>query len=173
MKINALAVANYLVEIANSDSSPLKLLGLMKRVYIVHGFCLAIYGKSILDKRFDKVEAWKYGPVIPSVYHSFKHYKDTSITNLETVLELGANNEIRFETPTLNDVDIQSVCGMVMKRYANFSDSEIVALTHKEGTPWSICYIEGMNAPIPDQITELHYQKIVSKHKKKVINEES
>lgn len=60
MKTNALAVANYLVAYAKEQGKPLKLLGLMKRVYIIHGFSLAIYDKSILDERFDQVEAWKY-----------------------------------------------------------------------------------------------------------------
>ena len=75
MKDNALSVANYLIDLAKKENKNLTQLGLMKRVYIAHGFSLAINKESLLDNRFDKVEAWKYGPVIPSVYHSFKQYK--------------------------------------------------------------------------------------------------
>ncbi len=170
MKTNALAVANYLVRLTK-DGSPLGILGLMKRVYIVHGFSLAIFGKSILDDRFDKVEAWKYGPVIPSVYHSFKHNQKNKILDYESIIEYNSENEITFTPPMLSDEDIQQVCQMVIKRYENFSDTEIVALTHKAGTPWSICYIEGMNAPIPNQLTEMHYRDIISKHKKRIGDE--
>lgn len=67
MKDNALSVANYFIDLAKKENKNLTQLGLMKRVYIAHGFSLAINKESLLDKRFDKVEAWKYGPVIPSV----------------------------------------------------------------------------------------------------------
>ena len=60
MNTNALSVANYLVESAKSKENPLKLLGLIKRVYIVHGFTLAIFDKPAIDSRFDDVQAWKY-----------------------------------------------------------------------------------------------------------------
>ena len=116
MKTNALAVANYLVAYAKEQGKPLKLLGLMKRVYIVHGFSLAIYDKSILDERFDRVEAWKYGPVIPSVYHSFKYNRDNEIKELTDML-VEDDSGFRFDTPKLEDTDIQKICEMVWRTY--------------------------------------------------------
>ena len=80
MNINALSVANYFLELAHKENRPIHLLGLVKRVYIAHGFSLAMLDKPLIDPRFDPVEAWKYGPVIPSVYHSFKQYKASPIT---------------------------------------------------------------------------------------------
>ncbi|KAA5199673.1 Panacea domain-containing protein [Parabacteroides goldsteinii] len=160
MKTNALAVANYLVAYAKEQGKPLKLLGLMKRVYIVHGFSLAIYDKSILDERFDQVEAWKYGPVIPSVYHSFKYNRDKEIVELTDML---VENEkgFSFETPTLEDCDIKKICEMVWKRYEDVTDSQMVELTHRKGTPWNLCYVPGMNTKIPDELTKLHYKNII------------
>lgn len=68
MKTNAIAVANYFVDLSQKYKVPIHLLGLVKRVYIAHGLALAYRHKGLIDPRFDKVEAWKYGPVIPSVY---------------------------------------------------------------------------------------------------------
>lgn len=161
MKTNALAVANYLVEYAKEQNKPLQLLGLMKRVYIVHGFSLAIYGKSALDSRFDTVEAWKYGPVIPSVYHSFKYNKEEPILKTTEVLEC-ANNKPIFVTPILHDEDIKRVAEMVWNRYEGVSDKDMVELTHMPGTPWSIYYVEGANIPIPDKSTESYYKDLIS-----------
>lgn len=42
MKDNALSVANYFIDLANKENKPITQLGLMKRVYIAHGFSLAI-----------------------------------------------------------------------------------------------------------------------------------
>lgn len=66
MKTNALSVANYFIELAHKEGKPIHLLGLVKRVYIAHGFALALLHRGLLDPRFDKVEAWRYGAVIPS-----------------------------------------------------------------------------------------------------------
>lgn len=159
---NALAVANYFIDIANREGKGITQLGLMKRVYIAHGFSLAIHHKSLLDPRFDRVEAWKYGPVIPNVYHSFKQYRSNPIAEKTVIMTWDEQTrEPVYEYPELDDEDAKAVVDMVWRRYHSMSDSDMVALTHQKGTPWDVCYIEGMNKPIPDEVTELYYKKIV------------
>lgn len=162
MKDNALSVANYFIELAQKEKKDITQLGLMKRVYIAHGFSLAIHHKSLLDPRFDKVEAWRYGPVIPSVYHSFKQYRANPITEKTVVMGWDEQNFIpTFHTPELKDKDAKKIVEMVWKRYYKYSDSDMVSLTHRKGTPWQVCYVQDGNLPIPDEITELYYTKIV------------
>lgn len=163
MKTNALSIANYFIELAQRENTPITQLGLMKRVYIAYGFCLAMLDKSILDDRFDRVEAWKYGPVIPSVYHSFKQYKNNPITE-KTVMMLWDDDKMEAEyiTPELKDKEVKKVVDFVWNRYHGKTDSEMVALTHRNGTPWSLCYVPNMNAVIPDSFTKLFYQKLIS-----------
>lgn len=62
MKDSALSIANYFIDLAQSQSKEIKPLRLMKLVYIAHGFMLAMLNRSVLNPRFDRVEAWKYGP---------------------------------------------------------------------------------------------------------------
>ncbi len=162
MKDNALAVANHFIDLAKKEGKTLTQLGLIKRVYIAHGFSLAINNKSLLDERFDKVEAWKYGPVIPSVYHSFKQYKTNPITDKAVVMEWDEKSgHMSFPEPELQDEDSQKVVEMVWKRYHEFSDSEMVNLTHRPGTPWAVCYVQGQNCPIPDEITAMYYELLI------------
>lgn len=162
MNTNALSVANYLIELAAKDNKPIRLLGLIKRVYIAHGFALALLGHGLLDKRFDKVEAWKYGPVIPSVYHSFKQYKSNPIKEGTVVMEWDdIKGEPIFETPILTKEDEKSIVEMVWKRYASFSDNELVSLTHKQGSPWNLCFKESKNIEIPDELTQLYYKRLI------------
>lgn len=162
MKDNALAVANYFIELAQKENQNITLLGLIKRVYIAHGFSLAIFHKSLLDHRFDRVEAWRYGPVIPSVYHSFKQFRSNPITEKTVVMTWNEHTSSPdFHTPELVDEEAKKIVLMVWRRYQDKSDSQMVSLTHKKGSPWDICYIRDRNEPIPDEITQLYYERIV------------
>ena len=164
MHIDATAVANYFIKLSIDNNKPIDLLGLLKRVYIAHGFSLALYDKSLLNERFDKVEAWRYGPVIPSLYHTFKHYGRKSISKLAEIAQWSDEEQnLVFTTPKLDDAEAKKVCDMVWKRYEGYSGSELVSLTHRDGTPWSVCYVEGENCAIPDQYTKIYYQALVDK----------
>lgn len=164
METNALSVANYFIELSIRDGNPIRLLGLVKRVYIAHGFALALLGHGLLDPRFDRVEAWKYGPVIPSVYHSFKQHKAEPIKDKTVVLKWNdQTHKETFEYPTLSDPEEKDVVEMVWKRYYSFTGSELVDLTHKPGTPWKFCFIEGENVEIPDVLTEDYYKHLVER----------
>lgn len=162
--INALSVANYFVDIAQKEGKDLTPLGLIKRVYAAHGFSLAILNKSLLDERFDRVEAWCYGPVIPSVYYSFKFYEANPITKKTVMMEWDQEKgEPLFVTPELDDEKAKIIVEMVWKRYRKFNDREMVELMHKKGTPWYWRYVKNENQLIPDNYTKLYYEKLVNK----------
>lgn len=165
MRNDAIAIANYFVEKANQDTHaphPLTLLRLVKYVYIAYGFAMAVLDRVIIDKRFDTVQAWKYGPVIPSVYHSFKHNGNNPITRKsEIAVREGADGTLDFSTPEVEDKDIMMVLDFVWDRYRNMSTSELIALLHREDTPWAYCYRVGKNVEIPDLITKAYYDSIV------------
>lgn len=160
MKDSALSIANYFVQKSLEGCKDLKPLKLMKLVYIAHGYMLALLKHSVLDPRFDHVEAWKLGPVIPSVYHSFKQFKNSPIKDKAVVFKLEGGN-VSFEYPILQDIEARSVCDYVWKRYNAYTDSELVTLLHKKGTPWDVIYEEGMNNIIPDPYTAIYYEKVV------------
>jgi uncharacterized phage-associated protein len=161
MNTNAISVANYFIDLAKESGIEIRQFGLMKRVYITHGFCLAILAKSALDSRFDTVEAWKNGPVIPSVYHSFKHNGTNSITTKSIIPEVDDKGNITIIVPQLEDIRIQDIAKGVWKRYIDFTDIELINLLHKPGTPWDLCYAPGRNNPIPDLYTKLYYKKLI------------
>lgn len=166
MKTNALSVANYFVELSLESHTELKPLKLMKLVYIAYGYALALLGKSILDERFDKVEAWRFGPVIPCVYHSFKIYGKDPIKKKTVVFE-EINGDLVTRTPELNDEDVRKVCNFVWRHYGlKYSDSKLVELLHGKGTPWGQVYEEGKNIPIPEIYTQLYYAELVRRYAK-------
>lgn len=162
MKTDAIAIANYFIDKSNSEKYDITLLRLVKYVYIAYGFALALLDRSIINDRFDKVEAWKYGPVIPSVYHSFKHNKNNPITEKSSVLMLEeSNGDLVFDEPIVKDKGVIMILDFVWDRYRDKSTHDLIELLHKEGTPWKFCYKEGLNVEIPDGLTKIYYQSIV------------
>ena len=45
------------------ETTPMHVL---KLVYLCHGWCLGFTGEALIN---EPVEAWTYGPVVPTVYH--------------------------------------------------------------------------------------------------------
>lgn len=163
MENNALSIANYFIDLAGKNNEKIKPLRLMKLVYIAHGYILAILNKSALNKRFDRVEAWKFGPVIPSVYHSFKIYGSDDIKEKTKIFTDEYSEEIpKIEEPTLEGEEERKVCDFVWKNYRSYSGSDLVTMLHREGTPWSIVYQKGQNVEIPDELTKVYYSNLVN-----------
>lgn len=142
----------------------------MKLVYIAHGFMLATLDRSAINPRFDKVEAWKYGPVIPSVYHSFKQYGNSPITQKTVIFQDEGMHDgqisVSISTPELYGEEEQKVCRLVWKIYSDYTDGQLVDILHKVGSPWSLFYVEGKNNEIPDIVTKIYYTKLIDSLKK-------
>lgn len=163
MKDNALSVANYFIGLASADGEKIRPLKLMKLVYIAYGYALALLDRCIIDYRFDRVEAWKFGPVIPSVYHSFKIY-GSGFVEKETTLFVTGEDGLGIVTPELQDPQAQTICRYVWNRYGKgYSDSELVSILHGKGTPWGKVYEEGKNNPIPEFYTKMYYKGLIQR----------
>lgn len=171
MKDSALSIANYFIDLAQSQGKEIKPLRLMKLVYIAHGFMLAILDRSALNPRFDKVEAWRYGPVIPSVYHSFKIYGNNPISKKTTVFVAEGEDAVKISTPELHDQEARRICGLVFRRYESFSDWDLVSFLHKPQSPWGLVYKEGENNVIPDLYTKVYFKKLINTMLKNSIDE--
>ena len=55
-------IADYIIAHGGGALTPLQVI---KLAYIAHGFTLALLGRSLVP---EPIEAWRYGPVIPSIY---------------------------------------------------------------------------------------------------------
>ena len=164
MRTNAISIANYFVDKAQREDFKITLLRLVKYVYIAYGFGLSILDRNIIDERFDKVEAWKYGPVIPSVYHSFKYNGDKPITEKSIILSQEDNSgNVEFSTPEVDksDNELLMLLDFVWDRYKNKTITELINILHGEGTPWKYCYRPNENVTIPDEMTKIYSDSIV------------
>ena len=163
MENYALAIANYFIELAHKDKIDIRPLKLMKLVYIAHGYILAMLDKPTDGAKLEKVEAWQYGPVFPSVYYSFKDYGRNPIERETSVIDfsrLSCQGDIQY-TPELTNEEEKKVCMFVWKMYGKYTDSTLVSALHAEGTPWKEKFQEGKNIIIPDSLTKKHYKNVI------------
>lgn len=141
---NPITIANYFIK-KHSDDPTLTPMKLIKLTYIAYGWYLALSeGKSLVN---EKPQAWDLGPVIPSLYHNLKKYGGKRVT--EPVLI--QKNEVILD-------DDAYFLDFIWDRYGKYDGIHLSAITHTQGTPWSITYPKGYNLQIPDDLIRNHYQ---------------
>ena len=157
---SALWVADYITAIGGGILTPLHVL---KMTYMSHGYTLGIAGKKLI---FDRVEAWKYGPVIPVVYDALSKYGSGTVDSLHycgTPLSSDDDVKVRIKDLGKRFSGIEKdVIDCVVDVYRSWTAGQLITLMHKKGTPWKQHYVKGqVNVIIPDNTTEAYYKQLV------------
>lgn len=144
-------VADYLLL---NSKTPLTALHVNKLAFFSHGWVL---GKLHRPLAIETVEAWKYGPVFPSIYHAFKHHGSMRIEC--STLSIN-NEEYKSVLDGLFDKDEKSIMDNVIKTYSVLPGSELIDITHMEGSPWHQYYDPNrFFVEIPNQVIEEYYSE--------------
>ena len=143
MTYDARQVANWFVARALQDGRTLSIMSLLKLTYIAHGWHLEIRHAPLFSNR---IEAWRYGPVIPDVYNDFRR-QGVSVNSPAATIPA-----VAFEA----SVDV--LLDQVWAIYGGLSPFRLSDLTHQVGGPWDIATkTGGYYAPIPDELIQQHY----------------
>lgn len=129
-----LAVANFFIKQAIKEGNEITQLQLLKLVYIAHGWYLGMNGEPLLS---EGVQAWKYGPVVPEIYHYFKSYGNAPINSLAQIF-----TGEKYIIPEVTNEDEKRFLDKIWQIYKEFSGLELSTLTHMQGTPWYITWHE-------------------------------
>lgn len=127
----------------DTTSTPMHVL---KLVYLCHGWMLGIFDKSLI---YEPVEAWTYGPVIPSVYHRYKSFGGDNIT-AEPIERSGSFSSEQME-----------IIEGVASAYQHHSALSLSNITHQRGTPWDITTRKyGVGTIIPNELIMNHCRNL-------------
>lgn len=96
-------------------------------------------------------EAWRCGPVVPTVYHAYKSFRGDPID----VPPADRSADL--------DESQHELLGAVLRAYRGYSARELSAITHQPGMPWHEVYGDGRGegAIIPDAVLGRHYAERV------------
>lgn len=139
-------IGNRLIELAAAKGAHLTPMQVIKLAYIAHGWSLALLDRPLLKGR---VEAWRYGPVIPDLYRRLNMYGRGPIQGQikNTIFERG------------EEIDEQSdrLLTQVYEKYGSLTGIQLSNLTHQLGSPWAETYKPDENEAIPDEVIKRHY----------------
>jgi uncharacterized phage-associated protein len=113
-------IANQLLIYAANSGELMTNMKLQKMLYYQQGFHLAYFGKPLFK---EDIEAWMYGPVVPSMYEKYKEFGRNGIEPDRTM-------DFAFE-----ERKEQALFDEVCKVYGAYSAIGLMDMTHEE-MPW-------------------------------------
>lgn len=145
---SSLIIAERILELAKAQGRTLTPMQLLKLVYICHGFSLGLFGRPLT---LHNAEAWKFGPVIPELYHAIKQYKSSPVESVAPCAvertEFDENDSKLIET--------------VYNKYGKLTGVQLSRLTHTKGSPWSKTWTGNSGRDISNDLIEEHYREII------------
>lgn len=117
-------------EICRNSNWTITNLELQKILYIAQMFSLGQRGTALFP---NNIEAWDYGPVVPSIYHEFKFFG-----NLPIPLSAFPKGECGI---CVEDATFISAISDLLKGLKGW---ELVAITHRDGGAWQQTYRPGI-----------------------------
>jgi uncharacterized phage-associated protein len=131
MPFDAKAVANFFLEIANANGQMIDPMKLQKLVYYAHGWYAGYTGQPLIN---ESIEAWPYGPVVPSLYHEFKRYGSGPVRSKATGFD-GSTGF--FEVPAPTEPEIRQFLSNIWSSYGRYTGMALSEMTHASDGPWA------------------------------------
>lgn len=140
--ISVFDLSKYILTFLKKRSISCSHLKLQKLAYFCYEKYLISYKKKLFN---EKIYAWKYGPVIKSLYDSVKQSENLTV-DLDSYT---TRQRIIFSD---DGFDKLRIIDEVLEEYGELSADRLVDLSHKEGTAWSTWDRETMNYEITDEL---------------------
>ena len=174
MLIPTKAVANQFLDIAEGEGRFLTPMQLQKLVYFSHGWYLALADSPLVNER---PEAWQFGPVFPSLYHTFKEYGAGNITGrahgYESAFSEDGGFSFKTTTPSMRDITDRTlrenavgVVQRVWEVYGKWTGVQLSKMTHVEGGPWHEIWSKNKDrkgTDIPDELIKAYFKDKIGK----------
>ena len=151
---NAFTVSNIIVKYFHDQNKEIDMLKTLKLIYICFGAISAFKRQYLFSER---IEAWRLGPVVPDVYYQLQNIvQEEGKLTTEASYKLGNNYDKDKENHNKYKKIVQDICDI----YNNMSITNLVNLTHIQGSPWYESYTGAPNVEISKELIIDYYAKL-------------
>lgn len=144
------ALANAILKKSREKNIDITNLKMQKLVYFAQGFSLALLDRPLFP---EEIQAWTYGPVIPSLYNELKKFGSEPLKGMIESDDIVAEE----------DAQVSQLLDEVIDRFGKLSASDLVALSHKDGSPWALAWEKGKYTRIPLWLMMSYFKRIIAK----------
>jgi uncharacterized phage-associated protein len=133
MQYPAIVVANEIIKLANAEKIDITPMKLQKILYLANGIYYKKRGEKLIKEKF---EAWDYGPVVRSVYATYRECKGDNIN--EPIDELIHTKGFSFALASsinVEDGDFE-IIKEAWDNAKNLSAFTLSAWSHNKNSPW-------------------------------------
>ncbi|HLO96527.1 MAG TPA: type II toxin-antitoxin system antitoxin SocA domain-containing protein [Burkholderiaceae bacterium] len=159
MLLSPKSIANFFLDLARARGEKISPMKLQKLVYYAHGWFAGYTGRPLIN---ESVEAWQYGPVIPSLYREFKRFGSGDIT----AKACGMEGLEYVEVPAPQDESMRKFLTSIWDSYGKYTGITLSEMTHAAGSPWDEAWkanqgVRGVDIPFESIAT--HFRAAVEK----------
>lgn len=157
MANSAASVANSFLLEGFKDRAPISPMMIQKLLYLAQGYHLYKCREPIFDEQF---EAWRFGPVVPSIYKECKKYVRSDITKLITAWDANWGEQVPVASPS--ESDAIEVIDFVWRTYGHYDPIVLSQWTHESDGPWDRVTRSGSrikrHALIPNELIQEYFE---------------
>ena len=126
-----IAVANFVINLANRNKMLVTNLQLQKILFFLQGYTLSKYQVGIVNGSFSK---WQYGPVQKNVYCTFKDYGASPITNAYSDAYFDKLGQFKTQTPEMKSIDnnVRDVLKSLVLKLLEIPVRKLIDLTQQD-----------------------------------------
>ncbi|MCI8639686.1 MAG: DUF4065 domain-containing protein [Coprococcus sp.] len=138
-------IARYIIERCKENNTPISNLKLQKILYFVQAEFLVTKNQPCFA---EEIEAWDFGPVVPSVYYEYRVFGGANIPCIGRTV--GKRSISARDREILNGI---------IDECADYSASALVDITHSQ-TPWIKAYEQdGYNNEITIESIKAYFEE--------------
>lgn len=152
--ISAEIVAKEFVRMGSSSESPVTQMKLQKMVFFAHGLHLALYDTPLCSEPFF---AWKFGPVIPSIYQLYKKWGSSPIIAQPPAIKPSEVSAVS-ESYTLSSTEMEAI-EYTWEITKNLDGVTLSNWSHAANSPWAKAYALGENTIISNDVIKEYFEQ--------------